>query len=190
MVETDMPESDERLLERLARGETQALKLLFARHSARVFRFIQRNLRNEAVAEELTNEVFLDIWRQAKSFQRQSSPTTWMLAIARNKAISSQRRRREEALPDHADDSLADDGIGPEDTVLVDNKALVLRRCLATLSADHREIIDLVYFQELGVAEVAAVVGIPEGTVKTRLFNARKKLSEAARLAGLDRGWP
>jgi RNA polymerase sigma-70 factor, ECF subfamily len=58
------------------------------------------------------------------------------------------------------------------------------------LSAEHREIIGLVYYHELSIAEVAAVVGIPENTVKTRMFYARKRLSELLKSAGVDRGWP
>mgnify|MGYP000908397129 CR=1 FL=1 len=186
----DQAQSDEALLGRLAKQDSHALKLLFSRHSARVFRFIQRTVRNEAVAEELTNEVFLDVWRQAGQFAGQSSPSTWILSMARNKAISSLRRRREQQLPDESEYEQEDEAPGPEDTVLVDNKAHVLRRCLAVLSVEHREVIDLVYYHDKGVEEVASITGIPVGTVKTRLFNARKKLSEAARQAGLDRGWP
>ena len=186
----DHAQSDEALLDRLASKDGQALKLLFVRHSARVFRFIQRTVRNEAVAEELTNEVFLDVWRQAGQFARQSSASTWILSMARNKAISSLRRRREQQMPEESEYEQEDEAPGPEDTVLVDNKAHVLRRCLAVLSVEHREVIDLVYYHDKGVEEVAVIIGIPVGTVKTRLFNARKRLSEAARKAGLDRGWP
>lgn len=186
----DQAYSDERLLERLARGDGEALKLLFTRHSARVYRFIQRTVHNEAVAEELTNEVFLDIWRQAKSFQGQSAPGTWMLAMARNKAISSLRKRREESQPEDAGDEIADDAPTPEEAVVMENKSALLRKCLALLSEEHRMVIDLVYYHDMGVAEVAAVAGIPAGTVKTRLFNARRKLSEALQNLGIDRGWP
>ena len=66
----------------------------------------------------------------------------------------------------------------------------VLRKCLTALSQDHREIIDLVYYHEKSVEEVAEIVGIPENTVKTRLFYARKKLAELLKAAGVERGWP
>ena len=66
----------------------------------------------------------------------------------------------------------------------------MLRQCLAALSAEHREIIDLVYYHEKSVEEVAGIVGIPEATVKTRMFYARKKLSELLKERGIDRGWP
>ena len=69
-------------------------------------------------------------------------------------------------------------------------RAAALRQCLTRLSADHREIIDLVYYHEKSVEEVAEIVGIPEATVKTRMFYARKKLSELLKEQGIDRGWP
>ena len=65
-----------------------------------------------------------------------------------------------------------------------------LRKCLGGLSREHREIVDLVYYHEKSVEEVAEIVGIPENTVKTRLFYARKKLAELLKAAGVERGWP
>jgi RNA polymerase sigma-70 factor (ECF subfamily) len=70
------------------------------------------------------------------------------------------------------------------------DKSNALRRCLMALSPEHREVIDLVYYHEKSVEEVAAIVGIPEATVKTRMFYARKRLSELLKAAGVDRGWP
>ena len=66
----------------------------------------------------------------------------------------------------------------------------LLRKALSALSAEHREIIDLVYYHEKSVEEVAQIVGIPENTVKTRMFYARKKLGELLKEAGIERGWP
>jgi RNA polymerase sigma-70 factor, ECF subfamily len=66
----------------------------------------------------------------------------------------------------------------------------VLRQALSKLSAEHREVVDLVYYHEKSVEEVAEIVGIPEATVKTRMFYARKKLSEVLKEQGIDRGWP
>jgi RNA polymerase sigma-70 factor (ECF subfamily) len=78
----------------------------------------------------------------------------------------------------------------PEVTVQKKNTSDALRACLTALSAEHREIIDLVYYHEKSVEEVAGIVGIPENTVKTRLFYARKKLAALLQAAGIERGWP
>ena len=78
----------------------------------------------------------------------------------------------------------------PNEFVQKQDKGEKLRECLTALSPEHREIIDLVYYHEKSVQEVAQIVGIPENTVKTRMFYARKKLGELCRMAGIDRGWP
>jgi RNA polymerase sigma-70 factor, ECF subfamily len=183
--------TDDRVLfRRLVNQEQTAIKLLFERHQVRVFRFVQRLVRNEAVAEEITNEVFMEVWHNAKSYQGRSAPVTWILSIAHNRAISALRRRREESLDDEQTIDLADDAPDPEAALLQLDKSMILRTCIETLSLEQRTILDLVYYQELSVSEVSEVVGIPEGTVKTRMFNARKRLSKLLLAAGIDRGWP
>jgi RNA polymerase sigma-70 factor (ECF subfamily) len=164
--------------------------MLIARQQTRIYRFALRRVRNEAVAEEITNDVFAEVWRTAGSFEGRASVSTWLLSIARNKAVSSLRKRREESWDEDAAGTPADDGDDPETALQKTDKSTLMRRCLAGLSAEHREIIDLVYYHEQSVAEVSAVLGIPEATVKTRMFYARKKLSELLQAAGVDRGWP
>jgi RNA polymerase sigma-70 factor (ECF subfamily) len=181
---------DEALVERIARGDRLAMQVLFARHQVRVYRFILRLVGNESAAEELISEVFLDGWRHAGRFESRSSVSTWMLAIARNKAFSALRRRTEVALDEDAAAEIADPADSPEDTVQKKDKGEILRRCLAGLSPEHREIIDLVYYHEKSVEEAGKIIGIPENTVKTRMFYARKRLSELLKAAGVDRGWP
>jgi RNA polymerase sigma-70 factor (ECF subfamily) len=153
---------DDVLIARIAKGDRLAMQVLFARHHVRVYRFVLRLVRNTAVAEDLISDVFLDVWRQADRFEGRSAVTTWLLAIARFKALSALRRRPDEEL----------------------------RQCLAALSSEHREIIDLVYYHEKSVEEAAEIVGIPENTVKTRMFYARKKLAELLKDTGIERGWP
>lgn len=182
--------SDEALIARIARGDRLAMQVLFARHHVRVYRFVLRLVRNEATAEDLISEVFLDIWRQAGKFEGRSAVSTWMLGIARFKALSALRRRAEEELDEETAGAIEDHSDDPEVTLAKKDKGSVLRECLTKLSAEHREIIDLVYYHEKSVEEVAGIVGIPEATVKTRMFYARKKLSELLKERGLDRGWP
>ncbi len=181
---------DHQLIARLAGGDEAALRVIVARHQLRVFRFIVRLVKNEAMAEELTNEVFMDVWRHAHSYEGRSQPATWLLSIAHNRAISALRKRREESWdPDKAGE-IADTDDDPEVVALKGDKAVVMRKCLDQLSIEHKQIIDLVYYQEMSIAEVSAIVGIPEATVKTRMFYARKKLSDILKAGGIDRGWP
>jgi len=182
--------SDEALIERIAAGDKLAMQVLFARHQVRVYRFVLRLVRDQSVAEELVGEVFLDVWRQAGRFEARSTVSTWLLAIARYKALSALRRRADQELDDDKAATIEDPGDSPEVAVLKQNKGEVLRQCLTALTPEHREIIDLVYYHEKSVEEVAQIVGINENTVKTRMFYARKRLSELLKAAGIDRGWP
>lgn len=185
-----VPRTDDPLITGLVNGDPQALRSLIARHQVRVFRFIARLVRNDAVAEELTNEVFLEAWRNAKSFEGRSNPTTWLLAIAHNRAVSSLRKRREQGWDEDQAREIPDGDDDPEVVAQKTDKSAIMRRCLDGLSGEHRAVIDLVYYQEQSIAEVSAVLGIPEATVKTRMFYARKRLGELLKAAGVDRGWP
>ncbi|MEP7030165.1 MAG: sigma-70 family RNA polymerase sigma factor [Pseudolabrys sp.] len=182
--------SDEVLIARIAGGDRLAMQVLFARHHVRVYRFVLRLVRNEATAEDLISEVFLDVWRQAGKFEGRSAVSTWMLSIARFKALSQLRRKPEEELDEETAERIEDTSDDPETALAKKDKGALLREALTGLSAEHREIIDLVYYHEKSVEEVAGIVGIPEATVKTRMFYARKKLSEILKTKGIDRGWP
>jgi len=182
--------SDEVLIARIAGGDRLAMQVLFARHHVRVYRFVLRLVSNEATAEDLISDVFLDVWRQAGKFEGRSAVSTWMLSIARFKALSALRRRPEQELDDKTAEQIEDHSDDPEVALAKKDKAAVLRQALSKLSAEHREVVDLVYYHEKSVEEVAGIVGIPEATVKTRMFYARKKLSELLKEQGIDRGWP
>ena len=138
--------SDEVLISRIAGGDPLAMQVLYARHHVRVYRFVLRVVRNEATAEDLISEVFLDVWRQAGKFEGRSAASTWMLSIARFKALSALRRRPEEELDEETAEQIEDHADDPETTLAKKKKESALRQCLARLSADHREIVDLVYY--------------------------------------------
>lgn len=184
------PDPDRELISRIAAQDRAAMQALFARQNVRVFRFLVRRLRNEAIAEEVTNEVFLDVWRQAGRYEGRSSVSTWMLAIAHNKAMSVMRKRTEDELEDDMVNELADSGDDPERHAQKMSKAALIRQTIDALSDEHRQVIDLVYYHEKSVREVAEIAAIPEATVKTRMHYARKKLGEKLKEAGVDRGWP
>jgi RNA polymerase sigma-70 factor (ECF subfamily) len=161
------------------------MQVLFARHHVRVYRFVLRLVRDEMTAEDVVNEVFLDVWRQASRFAGRSAVQTWLLAIGRFKALSVRRERRGEELDDATAESIADLSDDPALAVEKPDQGEKLRRCLAALSPEHREVIDLVYYHEKSLEEVAQIIGIPENTVKTRMFYARKKLGELGRWRAL-----
>jgi RNA polymerase sigma-70 factor, ECF subfamily len=180
--------SDEALIGKIASGNRLAMQVLFARHHARVYRFVLRLVGNHALAEDLTSEVFLSVWRQAHRFEARSAATTWLLAIARYKALG-ELRRRSEASSEEGNVDISDPAADPEAAFEIKHRGEILRRCLTRLSREHREIIDLVYYHEKSVQEVAQIVGIPRNTVKTRMFYARRKLSELLEAEGVVGAW-
>ena len=174
---------DRQLVGRIATGDQTALRALYGRHQGRVFRFILRLVRRDAIAEELTNEVFLEVWRNAGTFEGKASASTWLLSIAHHRAVSSLRKRREEAWNEETAGEIADTDDNPEVVAQKADKGALLRRAMEQLSPEHREIIDLVYYHDKSVDECAQILGVPSGTVKTRMFYARKKLAELVQAA-------
>jgi RNA polymerase sigma-70 factor (ECF subfamily) len=189
-VSANQATSDDVLIGRIANGDRLAMQVLFARHHVRVFRFVLRLVRDEASAEDLISEVFLDVWRQAGRFEGRAAVSTWLLAIARFKALSALRRKPEQELDEEAAEAIEDSSDTPDVTLEKKETGALIKKCLGSLSAEHREVVDLVYYHERSVEEVAEIVGIPEATVKTRMFYARKKLAELLKAQGIERGWP
>jgi RNA polymerase sigma-70 factor, ECF subfamily len=179
--------SDETLVAQIAQRDKHALQLLYSRHHVRIFRFALRFLNDEAAAEDTVSEVFIDVWRQAERFEGRSQVTTWLLAIARNKALSLLRRRSSEELDDEVAEFIEDPSDNPEAAMLKSQRASVLQDCLTQLSPAHREIVDLVYYHEKSVEEVAEIISVPANTVKTRMFYARKRIGELMAAKGISR---
>jgi RNA polymerase sigma-70 factor (ECF subfamily) len=136
------------------------------------------------LAEDLVSEVFIGAWRQAAGFKSKSQVSTWLLAIARNKALSARSRHRDEQLDDEIASSIADTGDDAEAMMDRQERYGVIRKCLSRLSHDHREVIDLVYYHEKSVEEVAQIIHVPAATVKTRMFYARKCLGKMLTASG------
>ena len=175
--------SDDALIRRIAAGDQLAMRTLFARHRIPLYRWLLRIVRDEATAEDLLSDVFLDVWRQAASFEGRASVSTWLLAIARYKALSARRSRVDSELDERIVSTIADPADNPEAALQKKNRSEVLRDSLATLSPEHGEVIDLVYYHGKSVKEVADIVGVGEATVKTRMFYARRKLASLVAVA-------
>ena len=178
--------SDETLISLIADGDKRAMQVLYARHNVKVYRFILRLTGNQSLAEDLVSEVFLDVWRQAEGFESKSQVSTWLLAIARYKALSALRRRTDEHLDDQMAATIEDTADNPETVVGTKDRNTIVQKCLTQLSPAHREVIDLVYYHEKSVDEVARIVGVPPATVKTRMFYARNKMADLLKQAGVS----
>ncbi len=169
---------DEALIAAIAAGDAAAMRTLYNRHRVRVFRFAVRLVDDAAFAEDIVSEAFIEVWRQADRFEGRSSVSTWIMSIARFKALSVRRRRQETELDEKLAETVADQYGTPEQILLETDRSVQLRACLSQLSPDHREIIDLVYYHDKTIEEVAEIVGVPKNTVKTRMFYARRRLAD------------
>ena len=175
--------ADDMLVARISEGDRPAMQTLFARHRTPVYRWLLRFVGNETLAEDLVSDVFLDVWRQASRFEGRASVSTWLIAIARFKAISARRRRTDAELDEGVESTVADTADDPAVVLEKKNRDEMVRAALTRLSAEHKEIIDLVYYHEKSVDECAQIIGVASGTVKTRMFYARKKLAELVQAA-------
>src|SRR5262245_19742708 len=170
--------SDEVLVKRIARGDKLAMQALFARHRTSIYRWLVRFINDTTLAEDLLSDVFLDVWRHAGRFEGRSSVSTWLISIARFKALSARRRWTDAQLDETIEATVVDTANDPEVALQEKDRGELLRQTLSRLSLEHREIIDLAYYHEKSVDECAEILGIPAGTVKTRMFYARKQLAE------------
>jgi RNA polymerase sigma-70 factor (ECF subfamily) len=184
-------DSDESLMLRYRDGEVRAFELLVTRHRKPVFNFILRFVRDPAQAEDVTQETFLRLIKGADAYQRQAKFTTWLYTIARNLCIDAARRgkhRKAASLDapmgdDDGSASLLD--LVPDGAAGVDRQAqsrelaVRMRAAIEALPDEQREIFLLREVADLQFNEIAAVVGCPENTVKSRMRYALEKLREA-----------
>ena len=180
--------SDHELIRLIAADDNNAMRVLFARHNVRVFRFAVRIVGNEATAEDVVSEIFVDVWRNASRFEGRSQVATWILGIARHKALAAARRRPIGEFDDEIA-AIEDPADGPEIAAQKADRSAILRECLEQLSPAHREIIDLVYYHERTIDDVASILGVPLNTVKTRMFYARKRIAAQLAARGIEQAW-
>jgi RNA polymerase sigma-70 factor (ECF subfamily) len=179
------------LIKRIAHKDRAALAEFYARFQRPLFNYVLRLLGHEALAEDLLQEVMLIVWQQAQSYRGKATVKSWLFSIAHHQAYKVLRQRAREVSLDSALDNqpalqdLPDDTITPEDSALRRATGEEVNKALSYLSAEHREVLELAFYQEFSTREIATIVGIPEGTVKSRLSYARRALKAAL----LSNGW-
>ena len=184
----DTPEQD--LLASVAAGHMPAFEELYRRYEKRVFQYICTFLQDRAAVEEVVSDTMLAVWRGAGSFSHTSRISTWIFGIARHKALdavrSKVRRQHDVELGEVADVALLD--TNPIDQIQRDQVAVLTKKAMDRLSQDHREILRLVFYEELPYGDVSVLLGIPVNTVKTRVFYAKQQLKQ--HLSSLHSGEP
>ena len=170
-------ESEALWLRRIAGGDRRAFEQLYHAYQRRVAAYLFRLLSDADAAGEVTNDVMVTVWKEAKRFEGRSKPSTWIFGIAHHKALSELRRRGRYPVADLDEAREAPDGgESPEARMTRAELRTTLKRALQQLSAEHRAVIQLTFFQNLSYKEIAAIQGCPVNTVKTRMFHAKKKL--------------
>lgn len=163
--------ADRSLLARVARGDEGAFRLLYERLAERVFRYALTLLHNRHLAEDVAQETMVIVWKQAGSFEGRSRVSTWVFGIARFRALDLLRKeKRGERVPEL-------NLIEPDPAPAVEDRERTLR-AVKELPEEQREVVFLTYYEGLSYAEIAGMLGIPEGTVKSRMFYARRTLAE------------
>lgn len=170
-----MTQTDAFLLQRIAGGDKGALAALYKAYERPVYRFIASRLNDPHEASDILHETFLDVWRVAGSFEGRSQVRTWIFGIAYRKVIDAHRRRSRIDLTDEVPEP-AEMEDSAETGYAAAQEAEHLRFCLGKLSDDHRSAISLAFYDDMTCAQIAEIKGVPEGTVKSRLFHARKLL--------------
>lgn len=175
-------DTDVQLLLRIAAGEQAALRQFYERFHGVVYQFSLRTLANGADAAEVLNEVMLEVWRRAASFEGQSLVRTWLLSITRNKSVDLLRRKRPgESFDDSHLDGEADGHCPLSAGLALQQQGEQVRQCLDKLKDSHRQVVYLTFFEELSYPQIAAIMGIPGGTVKTRMMHAKQQLLQCLR---------
>ncbi len=180
---------DSAFVERCKRGDLGAFCELVERYQARVYSFVARSVRDPAEAEDLTQDVFVQAYAAIGAYRSDASFKTWVFRIAHNKVIDHSRRRRQRGrILGPSLDSYEDDEVAPEEHLAgpeADDPASGLcreelgqhvRQAISTLSEKLRVVVVLYDFEDCSYEEIAAIIGCPVGTVKSRLFNARAAL--------------
>jgi RNA polymerase sigma factor (sigma-70 family) len=176
-------ESDEALMGRYARGDAAAFELLYRRHEMRVWRYLERNVQNRATADELMQEVWFAVARDATRYQPSARFTTWLFTIAHNRMIDSIRTSRRQLSLDtlgHEDESViqADPSSSPVAAAVARDQATAIIQAVEALPREQREAFLLQIEGDLGVEEIAAITHSSFETTKSRLRYARTKLRE------------
>lgn len=184
--------SDEQLMHSVKKGEMPAFRFLYERHGAKIKGFCARIMRDEALAEEVTQETFWRVWRNAGSFNnRRGSVQTWMFGIARNLSIDVLRRQKAHLEPLHGE-TTEDEGRGHQlashhdvtEAAWTSLQEQQVHLALAALPEEQREVINWIYFQGKTRREIAREKDIPFGTINTRARLALDKLRRALHAQG------
>jgi RNA polymerase sigma-70 factor (ECF subfamily) len=176
----DCHHADALALARVAAGDAAALTRLHDRHASVARAIAFRTLRDRTLAEDAVQEAFVDLWRTAGRFDpARSSVRSWVCVLAHRRAVDLARREARRRLADGSADGLDSLSYSAEEVVLLRHDRLRVQAALRQLSGGHRELLELAYYGGLSQSQLAERFGLPLGTVKSRMFEALRRLGAA-----------
>lgn len=185
--------SDESLLRLMAQQDPAALEEFYNRYAQIAYNLIARIVRDRAVADEVLQETFWQVWQKVADFSGRGAPAAWLYRIARNKSLDHLRRQKARPQPpetasqedeDLLWERLTEDGIEPEQTTERRWEQQDVRQALAEIPPEQRLCLELAYFEGMSQRQIATYANIPLGTVKTRLRIGLQKLQRILQSAG------
>lgn len=163
------------LISAIAAGDKAALAGLYREMERPLYRFIRSKMNDPHESADLLHDVFMEVWRVAGRFEGRSKVQTWIFGIAWRKVIDRHRKSARVEMPGETPEQV-DDSADGEAAVLAGQEAAHVRHCLGELKDEHRMAVSLAFYEDMGYAQIAEIAGVPEGTIKTRIFHAKKLL--------------
>ena len=166
---------DAELLRRIATGDRDAMRLFYERHQSQLTGFIRARGMDPATAADVVQDAMLEVWRSASRYRGEAAAKTWLFTIARNKIVDRTRKGARVQYMDEVPDSI-DETPNPEDIAVSVSEEGRVRACLDRLKEAHKTVMRLAFYDDLTYEEIATVEDVPIGTIKTRIFHAKKLL--------------
>ncbi|PHS32157.1 MAG: RNA polymerase subunit sigma [Methylophaga sp.] len=164
------------LLEKISAGDEMAFADFYRLYETRLYRFIKSKLNDSFEASDILNEVFLNVWQKAGTFEGRSKVSTWLFGIAYYKTMDRLRKKIPATVDDDQFLEIEDDAPNQLACMVSDENAGDVRFCLDALKSAHRAVMELTFFNELSYREISKIVDCPENTVKTRMFHAKQAM--------------
>lgn len=166
---------DTELLRRIGSGDRAAMQAFYVAYQRNVTAFARSKGMDAAAAADVVQDTMLDVWRTADRFRGDASPKSWLLSIARNKIVDRIRKSGRVHYIDEVPEAI-DEAPNPEAVTISTSEAGRVRACLEGLKDGHRTVMRLAFYEDLTYDEIAEIEGVPSGTIKTRVFHAKKLL--------------
>lgn len=175
MYEPKDNDRDLALIAQISAGDMAAMRALYMAHSEAVLRFVRTRIRDDFEANDIVHDTMLSVWRGASGFAGRSAVRSWILSLAKNKTIDHIRKQSRVTLAE-PDDTVPDSDPNAEAVLAKSQDGKRVRECVEKLPDRQRSVVHLAFFEDLTYAEIARIEDVPEGTIKTRIFHAKKLL--------------